>query len=101
VRRRKGCGAPSWYKKGKAVIGRLIYFVVQFTVVVALTIGGSAAYIIHDKGMTYARSPYFLEDLQPAYPMALIAAGLVSLVWICYQLTKKSLEREPFDPDTY
>lgn len=83
------------------MFGRLIYFVVQFVVVVALIIGGSAAYIIHDKGVDYARSPFFREDLQPAYPMALIAAGVVSLIWICYQLTKKSLEREPFDPDTY
>lgn len=83
------------------MIGRLIYFVLQFVVVAALTIGGTAAYIIHDKGMVYAHSAFFLEDMRPAYPMALIAAGLVSLVWICYQLTKKSLEREPFDPDTY
>lgn len=83
------------------MLGRLIYFVIQFAVVMALTIGGTAAYIIHDKGMAYARSPFFQEDLRPAYPMALIAAGVVSLIWICYQLTKKSLEREPFDPDTY
>lgn len=83
------------------MIGRLIYFVIQFIVVAALTVGGTAGYIIHDKGVAYARSAFFFEDMRPAYPAALIAAGVVSLIWICYQLTKKSLEREPFDPDTY
>ena len=83
------------------MIGRLIYVVIQFVVVAALTIGGTAAYIIHDKGMEYAQSPFFVEDMRPAYPAALIAGGIVSLIWVCYQLTKKSLEREPFDPDTY
>lgn len=83
------------------MIGRLIYFVIQFVVIAALIIGGTAAYIIHDKGIAYAHSPFFVEDMRPAYPAALIAGGIVSLIWVCYQLTKKSLEREPFDPDTY
>lgn len=83
------------------MIGRIIYFLVQAIVVAGIVIGGTAAYIIHDKGMDYARTPFFREDMQPAYPIALIAAGLVSLIWICYQATKKSLDRETFDPDTY
>ena len=83
------------------MLGRFIYFIVQFVVVAGAVIGGTAAYIINDKGVDYARTPYFLEDMEPAYPIALIAAGLISLIWICYQATKKSLEREPFDPDIY
>lgn len=77
---------------------RLIVFVVQFVVVLACIAGGCAAYIIHDKGMAYAHTVYFRQDMDVALEGSLAATGVIFFVLICYRLTRQALQSGN-DPD--
>ncbi|WP_443748318.1 hypothetical protein [Asticcacaulis solisilvae] len=80
---------------------RLVLLALQFTVVVAAVAGGFAANDLYGKGIAYADTQWFRQDLDGYARIGLAAGGLFVLVVICYHLTRKGLDDrpDPFDTD--
>ncbi len=80
---------------------RIVLLVLQFAVVVTAVAGGFAANDFYGKGMAYADTQWFRQDLDGFLRIGLAAGGLFVLIAICYHLTKKGIEErpDPFDPD--
>ena len=80
---------------------RIVLLVLQFAVVVAAVAGGFVANDLYGKGMAYADTQWFRQDLDGFLRIGLVAGGLFILVVICYHLTRMGIDDrpDPFDPD--
>lgn len=80
---------------------RIVLLALQFCVVVAFVAGCFAANDLYGKGMAYAGTQWFRQDLDTYIRIGLVAGGLFVLVVICYHLTKMDIDDrpDPFDPD--
>ena len=74
----------------------LVFFILQFALAAMVTIGGFTVYDLHKRGMDYAQTTYFQDDLRNYSHIGIGVAVLFSLVLFCYHLTRKSLDT----PDT-
>lgn len=80
---------------------RIVLLVFQFAIVAAAVAGGFAANDLYGKGVAYADTQWFRQDLDEYGRIGLAAGGLFVLVVICYHLTRKGIDDrpDPFDPD--
>ncbi len=80
---------------------RIVLLFLQFWVVVAVVTGCFAANDLYGKGMAYADTQWFRQDLDGYLRIGLVAGGLFVLIAICYHVTKKDIDDrpDPFDPD--
>ena len=80
---------------------RIVLFFFQFAIVVAAVAGGFAANDLYGKGMAYADTQWFRQDLDGYVRIGLVAGALFVLIAICYHLTKRGIDDrpDPFDPD--
>lgn len=81
------------------VLKHVFFFVVQFAIVLACIVAGCTAYLLAQRGMPYADTVYFREDLDVIIRGALAATGVIFFVIICYKLTRSSLEAGDKDTD--
>jgi hypothetical protein len=80
---------------------RIVLLALQFAVVVAAVAGGFAADDLYGKGMAYADTQWFRQDLDGYIRIGLAAGALFVLIVVCYHLTRKGIDDrpDPFDPD--
>ncbi len=74
----------------------LVFFILQFGLALLPTVAGFAAYDLHKRGMGYAQTSYFQDDMHNYFHIGIGVAVLFCLVLFCYHLTRKSLDT----PDT-
>lgn len=82
---------------------RVVLLVFQFVIIAALVAGGFAANDLYGKGMAYAETQWFRQDMDGYIRIGLAAGALFVLIVICYHLTRKGLDErpDPFDPDKF
>jgi len=80
---------------------RIVLLGLQFAVVVAAVAGGFATNDLYGKGMAYADTQWFRQDLDGFIRIGLAAGALFILIVVCYHLTRKGIDDrpDPFDAD--
>lgn len=79
-----------------SILRHILYFVLEF---VAVT-GACIAWTLWRHGMAYSDSADFHADLRLFVRIGLVAAGLFTLIVLCYLSTQKALGGPPDPPDT-
>lgn len=70
----------------------LLILLIQFVVVTALVVAGCIAWTLNDRGVSYAETEAFRDDLVLWSQVGMAAAAIYCLILLCYKMTSKSLD---------